>query len=121
MNLVQKLAIAYVLIVLAIIYGYAVGRFQVFPYDTVESLVQNYQDFADGDSMERKTSVATKIKSDLGGDPGRWTYHYPALAERLPRRPRAVVQATQVPDYLSPPMDVAYYQLACGLRERKAG
>jgi hypothetical protein len=81
MNLVQKLAIAYVLIVLAIIYGYAVGRFQVFPYDTVESLVQNYQDFAEGDSMERKTSVATKIKSDLGGDPGRWTYHYPALAD----------------------------------------
>jgi hypothetical protein len=80
MNRIQKFAIAYVLIMVVGIYGYAIGRFKVFPYDSIEPFVQNYLAFAKGDSMEKKTSVVAKLKNDLGVSPDRWAYSYPALA-----------------------------------------
>lgn len=80
MNLVQKIALSYIALVVVAVYSYSVGRFQVFPYEFIEGFVQNYRKFAAGDEMERKTSVATKLKSDLMDDAGRWAYDYPEVA-----------------------------------------
>ena len=80
MNRVQKIAIVYVVLIVAVVYGYAVGRFKVFPYASLESLVQDYKNFAKGDAMEKKSSVVAKLKNDLGLSPERWTYTYPKRA-----------------------------------------
>lgn len=80
MNKIQKIALCYILLMLIAGYSYSVGRFKIFPHDYIESVVQNYQEFAKGDPLEQKSSVASKIKNDLGISWGRWGYSYPAHA-----------------------------------------
>jgi hypothetical protein len=80
MNRAQKFAIIYLVLIVAVGYGYAVGRFKVFPYKHIEPMVQDYQKFAAGDSMEKTSSVVSKLKNDLGISPDRWIYTYPPHA-----------------------------------------
>lgn len=80
MNPVQKSALIYVLAMLLLFYGYAVGRFQVFPYDHLEKLVTDFQQFSSGDPLEKKSSAADKLLSDMGLSYARWAYAFPPLA-----------------------------------------
>jgi Arylsulfotransferase (ASST) len=80
MNKAQKFALLYLVVVLVLVYGYAVGRFQVFPHEHIEPLVKNFQDFSAGDPLEKKTSVAEKLLNDLGFSFERVRYDYPAIA-----------------------------------------
>jgi hypothetical protein len=79
-NKIQKLALTYVVITLCVIYGYMVGRFQVFPYQLVETLAQDFEAFAAGDHLENKTSVIEKLQNDFGWNWGRVLYPYPEIA-----------------------------------------
>lgn len=80
MNKLQKFALIYVLALLLLVYGYAVGRFQVFPYDVLEKYVAEFQAFAKGDRFEKETSIAEKLTSDLGLSYARWIYEVPTRA-----------------------------------------
>ena len=80
MNKVQKLALIYLLSILLLGYGYAVGRFQVFPHQLLESLIQDYQIFAEGDPLEKDSSAVAKLRNDWGFSFGRWNYDYPKNA-----------------------------------------
>jgi len=79
-NKVQKTALSYVLAILLLAYGYAVGRFEVFPHALLEKYATNFEQFAAGDPLEKKTSVTDKLLSDLGMSYARWAYPYPELA-----------------------------------------
>jgi hypothetical protein len=80
MNRVQKTALLYLAAFLLLGYGYAIGRFQVFPHSYIEPLVKDFQNFAKGDVLEKDSTVMDKFTSDLGLSFDRWTYDYPALA-----------------------------------------
>ncbi|MGD8385464.1 MAG: arylsulfotransferase family protein [Lysobacterales bacterium] len=80
MNKVQKSALIYMVIVLLLAYGYAVGRFEVFPHAWIEKYVKDFQRFAAGDPLEKKSSVTDKLFSDLALTYARWAYAYPPLA-----------------------------------------
>jgi len=80
MNQIQKIALIYLLALSFLMYGYSVGRLKVFPYEFIEGFVKDYQAFAAGDPLEKKTSVAEKIKSDLGLSFDRFLYNYPRHA-----------------------------------------
>lgn len=82
MNRIQKFAAFYVALALAIIYGYSVGRFQLFPYSAVEPLVQDFQQFSQGDTMEKESTILDKLKNDFGLSPERLTYLYPEHAAK---------------------------------------
>jgi len=80
MNKVQKSALIYVVALLLLCYGYAVGRFQVFPYHQLETYAKNLQEFAAGDPLEKKSSVTDKLLSDLAWTYARWAYAFPPVA-----------------------------------------
>jgi hypothetical protein len=80
MNKIQKIALLYLLVVIVLVYGYSVGRFQVFPYSYVEKYIQDYQKFAAGDVLEKKSSTLSKLKNDFGFSFRRWDYSYPKHA-----------------------------------------
>jgi hypothetical protein len=80
MNKIQKIALLYLLVVIVLVYGYAVGRFKVYPYDYIENYVQNYQKFAAGDVLEKKSSTLGKLQNDFGFSFRRWDYIYPKHA-----------------------------------------
>jgi len=80
MNRVQKTALLYVFAALLLGYGFAIGRFQVFPYGYVEPLIENFQAFAKGDVLEKKSTILGKFTSDIGLSFKRWSYKYPPLA-----------------------------------------
>ncbi len=80
MNKIQKIALLYLLVVIVLVYGYAVGRFKIFPYNFVENYVQDYQTFAAGDVLEKKSSALGKLQNDLGFSFRRWDYIYPKRA-----------------------------------------
>ncbi len=65
----------YLVAMLLITYGYAVGRFQIYPFNIIEPLVKDYQAFAEGDQMEQPTTVLEKLQNDVGGSFKRITYN----------------------------------------------
>ena len=82
MPVLQRVALLYLLVMFVAAYGYAVGRFKVFPHAFIEPIVQEISDFVAGDAMERNSSPIDKLTSDLGLSYGRWLYNYPELAAR---------------------------------------
>jgi Arylsulfotransferase (ASST) len=80
MNKIQKIALLYIVVVIVLVYGYSVGRFKVYPYDFIEKYVQDYQKFAAGDVLEKKSSTFGKLQNDFGFSFRRWDYDYPKHA-----------------------------------------
>jgi len=80
MNKLQTIALCYLMVLLGLIYGYAVAKFQVFPHTQLEHLVKEVQAFYAGDPTEGDLSVAQKLKNDMGIWFERWFYEYPATA-----------------------------------------
>lgn len=58
------------------IYGYVIGRFQVFPYDYLEILMQDHLEFARRDALEQEATVLEKLKNDLSFSFARFLYRY---------------------------------------------
>jgi hypothetical protein len=85
MNKLQKLALLYLLLVIALIYGYAVGRLGAFPASHIEKLLAEVQAFSKGDAREKKTSLVGKLKNDLGISFERLLYPYPNTASAKTR------------------------------------
>ena len=80
MNRVQKAAALYLLVLFVALYGYGVGRFQLFPHHFLESLVQDFLAFSEGDPLEKDTTVVEKLKNDFGLSFERIMYTYPERA-----------------------------------------
>jgi Arylsulfotransferase (ASST) len=80
LNKVQKIALLYFVSLMLVLYGYAVGRFKVFPYAYIEPLVKNFQEFSEGAPGEKKTSVMQKLKNDMGFSFDRFLWNYPEQA-----------------------------------------
>lgn len=76
----QRISALYLLVLLVAIYGFLVGRFNVFPSEYIEPLIEDLSSFTKGDEMERKSSPLQKLTNDLGLSFGRWFYSYPAIA-----------------------------------------
>jgi len=77
MGNLQKAALFYVLALVVFFYGYAVARFQVPPYDFLESRVQDIQAFAAGDALDKDTTLIEKIRNDTGFLPKRFLGLHP--------------------------------------------
>tara|TARA_B110000503_G_scaffold91898_1_gene138704 strand:- start:2303 stop:3658 length:1356 start_codon:yes stop_codon:yes gene_type:complete len=80
MKKIQVFAIAYIIGMFFLVCGYSIGRFKIFPYEMIEPLIQEYQTFAKGDVMEKKTSALEKLLHDWGFSFARLLYTYPELA-----------------------------------------
>jgi hypothetical protein len=80
MNKLQKAALAYVAALGLLVYGYAVGQYDVFPARLLAELEKNFQAFSQGDPTEKKTTILQKLKNDIGLSPERYLYPYPAVA-----------------------------------------
>ena len=70
MNLVQKLAIAYILGVALLAFGFAVGKYEVFPY----SYIQKIEEYIAWNPDAKKTTLQEKLKNELGVAPIFFTY-----------------------------------------------
>lgn len=81
MGNLQKVAVFYIVALLLMTYGYAVGRFQVYPFKIIEPLVKDYEAFAEGDKTEQPTTVLEKFQNDVGISFKRITYDYPEAAD----------------------------------------
>lgn len=80
MNTIQKFALIYAFSMALLFYGYAVGRFEVFPHALVEKYASDFEKFAEGDPLEKESSIAQKLLSDLSLTYARWAYPVPPLA-----------------------------------------
>ena len=70
MNLVQKLAIAYILGAALLAFGFAVGKYEVFPY----SYIQKIEEYIAWNPDAKKTTLQEKLKNELGVAPIIFTY-----------------------------------------------
>jgi hypothetical protein len=77
MGKTQKAALLYILTFVMFFYGYAVARFKVPPYTTLESIVQEIKAFRAGGVLDEETTVLEKLQSDAGLVPNRWIRDYP--------------------------------------------
>ena len=78
MRLIQKISIYYLVAVIFLGWGIAIGKYQVFPYFFLKEVQDEAQEFAKGHELEIKTSVGDKILNDLGLEPRRFIKKYPA-------------------------------------------
>ena len=85
MNNIQKFALYYLLLVSLLAYGYAVGRFGVFPGEHLDSLVDEVTAFNAGSPGEKETSVLEKLQNDMGLSFNRFRYSYPEQATQNSR------------------------------------
>ncbi|MFC1771748.1 arylsulfotransferase family protein [Pseudomonadota bacterium] len=76
MNLIQKIAVFYLVALGFMAWGIAIGKYEVFPF----LILKEFQDFVEGDPLGRDTSVADKMLNDLGLEPRRHLREYPANA-----------------------------------------
>ncbi len=81
----QKVAVGYVLGLTAALYGFVVGKYQVFPYYWLEKRVDELRDFAAGHDLEKNTSVVDKLFNDFGVEPRRFMFNYPVLPDLATR------------------------------------
>jgi len=77
MGNIQKAALLYILVVGMFLYGYAIARFKIPPYNTLESLVREIKAFAAGDVLDKNTTILEKLESDHDLLPKRWMKVYP--------------------------------------------
>ena len=76
MNTVQKIAIAYILCVALMAFGFAVGKYEVFPHQYVQQVIE----FIAWKPPAGTTSIQGKLQNQLGVKPSRFVYPYPSAA-----------------------------------------
>lgn len=74
MNKIQIFALSYLLVLAVFIWGMAVGRYEVFPYEIISSIKSSIMLFAKED---QHLSAQEKILSDLNVKPSRFLHSYP--------------------------------------------
>ena len=62
MNLVQKIAIAYILGAVLLAFGFAVGKYKIFPY----SYIQQIEEYIAWNPDAKKTTLQEKLQNELG-------------------------------------------------------
>lgn len=73
MNKFQKAAAFYLLGILLLVWGVAIGRYGAFPSHYLDSI----EDFVEGSDLGVETTVLEKLENDLGIEPTRFTRYYP--------------------------------------------
>ena len=81
MNRVQLIALLYLIALFSVAYGYAVGRFAVFPYSYIEPLVAEFSAFSEGHELEKDSTLTEKLKNDFGWSFDRLLYSYDSIAD----------------------------------------
>jgi len=82
MGNIQKAALFYTLTLVVFFYGYAVARFKIPPYNALEKVVEEVEEFSAGGAMDDKTTFAEKLQSDTGLLPWRFIKPYPEGIDR---------------------------------------
>lgn len=74
----RLIALGYLLLLCVAAWGYAVGRYHIFPAQHIRDL----EAFVAGHELEHQTTVADKVAHQLDLEPTRFIYPYPAAAGR---------------------------------------
>jgi hypothetical protein len=96
MRLIQKFALAYIVALIFMGYGFSIARYQVFPYQQVLEL----EKFLKNDGDNEELSIADKVKSDLDIFPSRAIVKHPLN----PTRQYSEIPFPQARDRRRPPL-----------------
>lgn len=76
LNRAQRTAILYLLSLVLLLCGFAIGKFKLFPHDHI----MNIGAFVTGHELATNTSTVAKVMNDLDIEPSRFMRRYPATA-----------------------------------------